>query len=363
MELGPEERIEKQRRFIIRFIYWGILIALIAVVLKLTWGVLAPFVVAFIVAWILQKPICFTAEKSHIPKPAVALFFVIMFYLLAGTILGVCGTRLLAAWKEFFSGVPEIFSQVILPMGQRVEDWLNALSSSLDTESVAVLENSLGLIGEQAMNFISSLSGGAISGISGVLTGVPGAFMKILISIIASAFITIDFNTIKDFLSRQLPPKIKDVITEGKDYAGGTLIKCLKSYILIILMTFTELMIGLSILRIPQAATLSAIIAIVDILPILGTGTILIPWALASMILGNIPLGIGIAVIYIVVLVVRNIVEPKLIGKQVGLHPIATLLSMLLGLNLCGLIGMFGFPITLSLIQNLNKRGVIHIFK
>ena len=144
---------------------------------------------------------------------------------------------------------------------------------------------------------------------------------------------------------------------------GGTLLKCLASYALILCITFAELSIGLSVLRVPNAVLIALCIAVFDILPVLGTGGIMIPWGIICLILGKWVLGFGLLVLYVIITVVRNIIEPKIVGYQVGLHPVVTLLCMLTGLQFFGLLGLFGFPITLSLLKNLNDRGLIHIFK
>ena len=89
----------------------------------------------------------------------------------------------------------------------------------------------------------------------------------------------------------------------------------------------------------------------------------MIPWAIICFLLGNWKLGIGLLLLYLTITVIRNIIEPKIVGHQVGLHPVVTLASMLTGLQLFGVIGLFGFPITLSLLKYLNDREIIHIFK
>ena len=103
--------------------------------------------------------------------------------------------------------------------------------------------------------------------------------------------------------------------------------------------------------------------AIFDILPVLGTGGIMIPWAVLTAVSGNYILGLKLAGVYVVVTVVRNIIEPKIVGGQLGLHPIVTLTSMFVGVQLLGVVGLFGFPIGLSLLRYLNDHGVIRILK
>ena len=95
----------------------------------------------------------------------------------------------------------------------------------------------------------------------------------------------------------------------------------------------------------------------------MGDGGIMIPWVVLEAIQGNYPLALGLLAVYLVVTVIRNIIEPKIVGSQVGLHPLVTLMSMFIGAQLFGVLGLFGLPITLSLLKNLNDQGVIHILK
>lgn len=139
--------------------------------------------------------------------------------------------------------------------------------------------------------------------------------------------------------------------------------KLIKSYSIIMSITFVELSIGLSILKISNPFLIALAISVFDILPILGAGGVLLPWAIFSLILGNVPLGIGLFILYGVIMVVRQVIEPKIVGQQIGLHPIATLLCMFIGAKLLGVIGLFLFPITATIIKGMNDEGVIHLFK
>ena len=128
-------------------------------------------------------------------------------------------------------------------------------------------------------------------------------------------------------------------------------------------LTFVELSIGLSILGIDNSIIIALLTSILDILPVLGTGAVIIPWAIISLILGDIWVGIGLIIVYLIITVIRNIIEPKIVGTQLGLHPLVTLISMFMGVNIAGLFGLFGFPILLSLLMYLNKEGIVKIFK
>ena len=110
-----------------------------------------------------------------------------------------------------------------------------------------------------------------------------------------------------------------------------------------------------SIIGVKYQFIIAAFIAVFDIMPVLGTGGIMIPWAIASLILGNTARGIELFVIYVIVTAIRNYVEPKIVGVQLGLHQIVTLVSMFIGLRLFGFLGLFGLPVAISYFwKNLN---------
>ena len=123
--------------------------------------------------------------------------------------------------------------------------------------------------------------------------------------------------------------------------------------------TFIELALGFAFLGIPHGIFLAALIAVVDILPVLGTGTVLVPWGFITLFLGDYGLGIGILLLYLVITIVRNTIEPKLVGKQIGLHPVVTFAGMLLGLKYFGFLGMFGIPLFLAFLYRLKVKEII----
>mgnify|MGYP000290831249 FL=1 len=145
-------------------------------------------------------------------------------------------------------------------------------------------------------------------------------------------------------------------------------LKMLRAYLLIILITFVEMTIGLGILKLAGLYESSYILAIalltaiVDILPVLGTGTVLIPWAVYSLCTGRVGFGIGLIVIYVAISVIRQIIEPKLVAGQLGLPPVVTIVGMYIGLQLFGFIGLFLVPLTLIMLKLLNDQNLIHLW-
>ena len=132
----------------------------------------------------------------------------------------------------------------------------------------------------------------------------------------------------------------------------------LKGYLLTVGITFLQLYVGFLILGMDYALTIALITALVDILPVIGVGTVLVPWAAVKLIAGANYQGFGLLIIFAVVSVVREIIEPKIIGKSIGLHPLATLFSMYIGLETCGFLGMITFPVLLIAIKSFATRKI-----
>jgi predicted PurR-regulated permease PerM len=128
-------------------------------------------------------------------------------------------------------------------------------------------------------------------------------------------------------------------------------------------MTFTELSIGLSVLQIENSVGIAAIIAVADILPVIGTGSVLIPWSIVALFMQNYFLAAGLIILYIVVLAVRNFTEPKIVGDQLGLNPIVTLISIYLGYRIMGFGGMIVLPVATNILVGLHKSGKIKLWK
>ena len=228
---------------------------------------------------------------------------------------------------------------------------------------MATLENLLEQLVKSIGELISNLSMNIMGIISNFTTSLPGLFIKIVLLIISTFFITIDYEQLAGFFFRQLSSKAKTTFVEIKEYVVGTLFVCIRSYALIMSITFVELSFGLTVLGIDNAILIALLISMFDILPVLGTGGIMIPWVVLTVLQGNYSLAVGLLLVYVIITVIRNIIEPKIVGKQIGLHPILTLASMYLGLQLFGVIGLFGFPVGLSLLRHLNEKGIVHVYK
>ena len=368
--MNREERLRRQKEFLISFAFGAVWLVILWVVLKAAGSVLFPFLAAFAVAALLAGAVKFITERTHIKRGIVAVTTGLFFYILLAAVLYFAGSYLVRLIYDLTRELSVFFSDTVVPVMQRFYQWVERLSVVFypvgQTEKTQGLQD-VGAESAQTIKnagkLMSGISDGVIDGVSGMAAGIPGFFMKLLITVIATVFMELEFPQIRAFLKRQIPAEYQRAFRDGKNYMTGTMGKCIISYCLIFGITFAELVAGLFLLGIKNAFAIAFIIAVLDILPVLGTGTVLIPWAVLAFASGRISTGVGVFALYLVITVVRNLIEPKLVGKQMGLSPVIMLPCMLIGLKFFGIIGLFVVPLLVSFLKQLNDRGIIKIFR
>jgi len=358
-----ENRYNKKKHFIINTAYFFIIVIMIYILLRYGISLASPFVFAFLIAYLLNKPAKKISQSLKLPHKLVAFFLVLIFYITVGVLVSFIGIRVVSRITRIISLIPSIYEKQLGPFLMTTFDKIEEAIYNIDPAIVGIISEGFNQfvrsLGEHITNFSLALLGS----LSNIASSLPGFFIKVLLMIISTFFIAIDFDSLTSFVKRQFSPKGNEIIDKIRDFLVNTLFVVIRSYGLIMFITFIELSIGLSIIGIPNPILIGFLIAIFDILPVLGTGGIMIPWTIMTFIQGDIKTGIGLLFVYIFVTVVRNIIEPKIVGSQLGLHPVLTLMSMFVGAKLLGIVGLFGFPIILSLLRHLNHTGVIKIFK
>ena len=344
----------------------ALVLALGYVALQYALPLLMPFVLAFVIAYVLRRPIRFLSRVLHVPKGLVAVLLVVLTYGVIGLLLALAGIRITATITSLVQQIPSFYYSHILPALTELFTWLEELLAKLDPSLMSALQELQTQLIDMLWQLVSSFSGLLLGGVSlatSLATSLPGFLIRMLLMVISTFFITIDYEKIVRFCLGCLRGNTRRVVLQIKAYVVGTLFVCIRSYALIMFITFVELSIGLSVIGINRAMLVALLIAIFDILPVLGTGGIMIPWVVISAFSGDYPLALGLLIVYVVITIIRNILEPKIVGSQIGLHPVITLCSMFIGVQLFGVIGLFGFPIGLSLLRYLNENGTIHLYK
>ena len=355
--------LKRKQKFLVEAAYITVILALIYVTFKFFIPLIFPFVLGFIIAFAFKPLIRKMTTKLKFPNKLSALIVIGLFYLILLTITILLGIEVFLYLKDFFIEIPELYNNILVPWLSNALVSLEELASQIDPNLVDQVRLYSQQILESLGNLITSFSVGSVGFITGFATKVPMFLVGFLLTVISSFFIAMDYQMIVNFLLDQVSPSKRSLLIEAQLFLVSTLHKYAKSYLMIMSITFVELTIGFSILGIESAIVVAFLISIFDILPIAGTGGVMIPWMVFTFLEGNSSLGFGLLIIYLVVTVIRNIIEPKIIGDQVGLHPLLTLFAMYIGVQLFGVAGLFGFPITLAILNGLHRNHKIVLYK
>ena len=309
---------------------------------------LLPFLLAFLFAVLLKAPADWLAQRLRLPNRLVRTVLVTLFFVLLAVLCLFCGSQLISFART-----------AVVPALQDITAALSRFFEQMDPQLVSLLQdfssNLVNTLGEKVAQWSTAL-------VSGAMTGLPSMLLEVLFMVIATYFISLDFGILRRGIQRRMEQKRFDTLSTGFSYFCRTIGKYLRSYSLIFLITFGELAAGLFLVGVDHCLLIALLIALFDILPVVGSGMIMLPWALITLIRGNTPTGIGLLAVYLVVVIARQFQEPAIVGEQVGLRPLVTLMAMFIGYRLFGGLGLWGVPITCAMLQSLEKDGIIHIF-
>lgn len=356
-------KTEARKEFIINVVYLSIMLVLAYLATKYVLVVLFPFLLGFVVAYALRPLIKQIHLRIKINNKIIAFIVLLVFYSLIGTALFYITIKVFAILKGLFEDIPQIYLQDIKPVLNQLSTWATDLFYRINPGIIDFVQQFDEKIIEQLGSVVRSFSTGAINLLTSMVLRLPNFLLSFLFAIIASFFITMDYEEIIDFFNFQFTDKQRHLFLAIHRNVIGVVFNFFKAYGILFVVTFVESAIGLSLLKINNAIGISLIIAFVDILPVLGTGTILIPWAAIKLFDGNLPIGIGLIVLYIIITVIRQTLGPRVVADSIGLYPLLTLVAMFLGVKYFGAIGLLGLPIVMTVVVKLHEEGLIHIWR
>lgn len=350
--------MEQRKNFVINTAFFLIIAAMALVFWKYLLPILMPFVVGFIIASIVQLPLNALPLKNHRQNQTAAIILCIVFYALLVWCAVFFSAKIFSEITTFADTVPDLIYYRIYPVIYEIGDWILEILGPIDM-ALAQLVNEAGKsIASTLAKYATEFSGWAVKVLASGAISIPGALVTTIVTIVSSFYMAVDYKTVLDFLKQLIPTTHRDNVVELVGYAKTAVLVYIKSYSILFCITFATLWLGFVILSVPYPLGLSFGIAFFDLMPILGVGGILLPWFVIALLMGNIKMGLGILILYLVIAAVRNALEPRIVGKQIGLHPLATLVAMVVGLKLAGLPGMLLLPISLVAITRMRESTV-----
>ena len=336
------ERVEHVALLLLGTVCGGILLV---VLLRHVLPVILPFIIAWLVAFTVREPAKKLNSITHVPTKVLRPVLAILFTLLVFSAVGILIWQLASFLWRFATDVSES----------------GALYKILDTLSNPSLPLPDGInaegLGQSIKSGIEKLLSSVISTLGNLIADiaafVPKSFLFIVITVISLVYFSVDLERINSAVKRLLPQKIGRIVSDTRRRLFSAIGKYVKSYLQIMLLTFAIVLTGFLIIGIENAVGVAILVSLVDLLPILGIGTVMVPWAIFSFAIGEHVRGVGLLVLFVVAVVIRELAEPKIVGENLGIHPLITLIAIYSGYALFGFVGLILFPVIAVLICTL----------
>lgn len=195
------------------------------------------------------------------------------------------------------------------------------------------------------------------------ITSLPKLSIFVTVTLLSSYFISSDKKNLRNFIYRQIPKKSQKNFYNAKNGAVSSIFGYFKAQLIIMAVTFVISTIGFIIIKTDYAVLMGLVTALADGIPLVGSGIVMVPWIILNLLTGNIHMALGLTSVYLFAIIVRQLIEPKIVSNQTGLHPLVTLISMYSGLMIFGVIGLFLGPVAVILLKNIYSSGIITIWK
>ena len=343
----------------IRKFYFVLYIAttLLVVFLLFKLGIfLFPFVLAFIFSMITQPIAKFINRKTHLSAKVSTIISIVAFFLVLFGLISIVSIK-------FIEEIYNLSKNLRGSSAQFNELWNKSLDQGfvyidyLPKEFITQIQSYTG----EFINFAARSATTFVNQTIRFITSIPTLIVYTSITILSTLFMSLDKNDIVKFLEHQFPISWLNKIYNIKRDILSVFGSYLRAQLILVTICFFELLIALNLflflgLNVKYPLIFSIVISLIDALPILGAGAILIPWSIFSFITGDIKLGFAIFILYVIVLAVRQLLEPKLISQKIGVHPLVTLVSMYSGFKLLGIVGFLIGPIVMIILKNVFSK-------
>ena len=338
--------------------YWKVIVSLVfsllATTVVIVGGVsllrfLMPFVIGWIIATIANPLVCWLEKNLKILKKwGTAITIILVIGMVVGFLYLIC-SLLIKEIGGLMGSLPELYKTV----ESNLQGVIKVLPDSVRNAGVSIMDSMKTSVGE----WITDLREPTVSIAGNVAKSIPHLIIASFVAIISAYFFVADRETVMNWTRRVTPKPIYDrmkmVVSDFKFSVGGYF----KAQFKIMGVVGVILFIGLTILKVRYAIVLSIVIAFLDFLPFLGTGCAFVPWCIYTFLTGDYKRFIILLVIYATTQIVRQTIQPKLVGDEVGLKPLPTLLFIYIGYRLGGIIWMIiAVPVGLIVI-NMYKAG------
>ncbi len=333
---------------------------LIAVTLFCTWLFLIivpytwPFLLAFLLSRLLVPPVRFVMNRMKrvkIPRGLITLLAMIILFGTLGIAVAVLISRIVREMIQLLQNTPAFvnwLSDTALPY---IRNLYQSYSDILPASAMSYVNNAIATMSQNAIDFAGSLSASITGGAFRTAVSLPTILLSIVLTIMGTYYMTTDKERISGFFKRTIPESVRLHSSILKKNLVHSLFGQIKSQLLVSSIIMVFLMLAFVVFRVRYGLFLGFFIGLADALPVVGAGLFLIPWSLFELIMGHYGMAAFFAVVYVCVIIIRQIVEPRIVGYNLGLYPLATMIAMYAGFTMLGFLGLIAGPILLNLLR------------
>ncbi len=346
--------LEKYKKYAYFVLFAVVGIVLLYIFFKYILAIILPFLFSYTVVCVLRPVIDKICKKTSASR-----FFVTMFVLILCMALFITASVLmLIAISE---QIGNIFDSIMENLSKEnnvvtvVFDFLTRLEEKIPFAKKLADSDTHSFVRDVIMEGVKSLSLSLTGKIASLISALPEIILGIFVVFLSLFYFAKDYDKISKAIAHHLPKKLGSMLPGIKNDIILVVTRYMKSYLLLLLITFAELFSGFLILGIENSFVLAIIISVVDFLPILGVGTVLIPWSVILFIDGQSGLGTGLLILFGITYAVRQYAEPRIISAQMEVHPLVTLFAMYAGLKLAGITGLIFAPLVAFIAKTVYR--------
>lgn len=312
-------------------------------IMRFLMPLLLPFLLGAALALAAEPVVSFWSKKCHLPRGAAAGLGVSSTLVLLSALL-VLVLALIVRELGVLAGIIPDLGEGISTSLSTLQGWLLGLIGGMPAAVQGLLNKIVSDLFSGGTALLGRVSGAVVSLASNVLGKLPGSALSIGTGVLSAFMISARLPKIAAWIRPRLPKNWETKILPALRGLKDALLGWLKAQVKLSLITYGIVCLGLLLLRIPYAPVWAAVVAVVDAVPVLGTGIVLLPWALICLIQGDVLRAVGLAGIYLTAMLSRSALEPRLVGKQLGLDPLVTLIALYAGFQIWGVPGMLLSP-------------------
>jgi sporulation integral membrane protein YtvI len=314
---------------------------------------LTPFVVALVIAALIEPQVDWLEQHTKVGRGWATLFTLLFFVFLVALFLVLGISNLYYELQDLLRTLPNYQQNI----SQTLQKWFGEvqfLYSRLPEPVISALEASPDLLYRQVETLAKAIINWVV--------GLPNFFITLTISFIASFFMTRDHHLLRKELIGMLPRGWREpAVQVGRDVFAAVL-GFIRSQLILITISGGVSFIGLLILKVRYALLLALLVAILDLLPLIGPSAFYLPWAGYHLLMGNYSFAISLLLLLATGFLIRQLAEPRIVGSQLGLHPLATLIGIYLGYRLFGAFGLFLGPVLVITFKAIARGFIVPLF-